>query len=58
MEFIDVSREGAKKDITCTVIEKNANGFTTLDCNTVNTPLSTYVANITKAKSLDKLFKN
>jgi hypothetical protein len=54
MEFIDVSREGAKKDITCTVIEKNANGFTTLDCNTVNTPLSTYVANITKAKSLDK----
>ena len=54
MEFIDVSREGAKKDITCTVIAKNANGFTTLDCNTVNTPLSTYVANITKAKSLDK----
>ena len=56
MEFIDVSREGAKKDITCTVIAKNANGFTTLDCNTVNTPLSTYVANITKAKSLDKYY--
>ena len=56
MEFIDVSREGAKKEITCTVIEKNTQGFTTLDCNTVNTPLSTYVANITKAKSLDKYY--